>query len=78
MRGWRRTGGGAGEVVQEAAGLVRIRRGDAGLSFAEPPLVRDGPVDEALVERIAALLGLERGGSSPRTASSSRTRSPGA
>jgi len=50
------------EVVQEcAAGLVRIRRGDAGLSFAAPPLVRDGAVDEALVARIAALLGIERG-----------------
>ena len=50
------------EVVQEcAAGLVRIRRGDAGLSFAAPPLLRDGPVDEALVQRIAALLGIDRG-----------------
>jgi PhzF family phenazine biosynthesis protein len=50
------------EVVQEcAAGLVRIRRGDAGLSFAAPPLVRDGSVDEALVQRIATLLGIDRG-----------------
>lgn len=49
------------EVVQEcAAGLVRIRRGDAGLSFAAPPLVRDGPVDEALVARIATLLAIDR------------------
>ena len=49
------------EVVQEcAAGLVRIRRGDSGLSFAAPPLVRDGPVDEALVQRLAALLGIDR------------------
>jgi PhzF family phenazine biosynthesis protein len=49
------------EIVQEcAAGLVRIRRGDAGLSFAAPPLLRDGPVDEALVRRIAALLELDR------------------
>ena len=49
------------EIVQEcAAGLVRIRRGEAGLSFAAPPLLRDGPVDEALVQRIAALLGLDR------------------
>ncbi len=49
------------EVVQEcAAGLVRIRRGDAGLSFAAPPLLRDGPVDEGLVRRIATLLELER------------------
>ena len=51
-----------GEVVQEcAAGLVRIRRGSAGLAFAAPPLVRDGPVDEPLVQRIATLLGLDRG-----------------
>lgn len=49
-------------VVQEcAAGLVRIRHGDAGLSFAAPPLVRDGPVDEALVARIATLLAIDRG-----------------
>ncbi len=49
------------EVVQEcAAGLVRIRRGECGLSFAAPPLLRDGPVAEALVQQIATLLGLER------------------
>jgi PhzF family phenazine biosynthesis protein len=49
------------EIVQEcAAGLVRIRRGAAGLSFAAPPLVRDGPVDEAFVMRIAALLEIDR------------------
>ena len=49
------------EFVQEcAAGLVRIRRGDAGLAFAAPPLLRDGPVDEALVARIATLLELDR------------------
>ncbi len=49
------------EFVQEcAAGLVRIRRGEAGLSFAAPPLLRDGPVDEAMVGRIATLLELDR------------------
>jgi PhzF family phenazine biosynthesis protein len=49
------------EFVQEcAAGLVRIRRGDAGLSFAAPPLLRDGPVDEAMIQRIATLLELDR------------------
>ncbi len=49
-------------VVQEcAAGLVRIRRGEAGLSFAAPPILRDGPVDEALVQKIATLLGIDRG-----------------
>ena len=49
------------EIVQECAvGLVRIRRGDAGLAFAGPPLLREGPVDEALVRRIATLLGIDR------------------
>ena len=31
-----------------------------GLAFAAPPLLRDGPVEEALAERVAAALGLER------------------
>jgi len=49
------------EFVQEcAAGLVRIRRGEAGLAFAAPPLLREGPVDEAMVQRIATLLELDR------------------
>ncbi|HEX7473352.1 MAG TPA: PhzF family phenazine biosynthesis protein [Candidatus Limnocylindrales bacterium] len=48
-------------VVQEcAAGLVRIRRTDAGLAFAAPPLIRSGPVEESLVEHIADVLGLDR------------------
>ncbi|MGY0235781.1 PhzF family phenazine biosynthesis protein [Longispora urticae] len=48
-------------VVQECgAGLVRVRRTADGLAFAAPPLVRSGPVDEALVVRIAGLLGLDR------------------
>ncbi|MGH3074102.1 MAG: PhzF family phenazine biosynthesis protein [Gaiellales bacterium] len=51
----------AGVVVQEcAAGLVRVRRGDDGLAFAAPPLLRSGPVDEADVARVARLLGIER------------------
>ena len=50
------------EIVQEcAAGLVRIRRTAAGLAFAAPPLVRSGPVEPALVERIASVLGIDRG-----------------
>jgi PhzF family phenazine biosynthesis protein len=62
---WLAAQGGGGdardEVVQEcAAGLVRIRHGDAGLSFAAPALLRDGPVDEGFVQRIAALLDLDR------------------
>jgi PhzF family phenazine biosynthesis protein len=46
-------------VVQECgAGLVRIRPTDDGLAFGAPPLVRSGPVDDADVDHIAALLGL--------------------
>jgi len=48
-------------VVQQcAAGLVPVRRTEAGLAFAAPPLVRSGPVEEELVQRIASLLGIER------------------
>jgi PhzF family phenazine biosynthesis protein len=45
-------------IVQEcAAGLVRIRRGEDGsLAFAEPPLIRSGPVDDELVEHLADIL----------------------
>ncbi len=51
-----------GVVVQEcAAGLIRVRRGTDELAFAAPALVRSGPVDEELVERIADMLGVSRG-----------------
>ncbi len=50
-----------GVVVQEcAAGLIRVRRGEDGLTFAAPALVRSGPVDEELVQRIADMLGVRR------------------
>ena len=50
-------------VVQECgAGLVSVRRTPDGLAFAAPPLLRSGAVEEALVERIADLLGLARDG----------------
>ncbi|MGI8722630.1 MAG: PhzF family phenazine biosynthesis protein, partial [Geodermatophilaceae bacterium] len=50
-----------GDIVQQcAAGLIRIRRTADGLAFAAPPLLRDGPVDDALLERIAAMLGIAR------------------
>jgi PhzF family phenazine biosynthesis protein len=50
-----------GLVVQECGvGLVRIRREAARLAFAAPPLRRTGPVDEALLARIAAGLGVTR------------------
>jgi PhzF family phenazine biosynthesis protein len=61
---WLEAGGhprGADGVVQEcAAGLVTLRRTDDGLAFAAPPLVRTGPVEEALIERIASVLNIER------------------
>ena len=61
---WLSAGGTAkrGDIVvqQCGAGLVPIRRTADGLAFAAPPLVRSGPVDEALVERMASVLGIER------------------
>jgi PhzF family phenazine biosynthesis protein len=56
------TGGGRRDAVvqQCAAGLVPIRRTEAGMAFAAPELVRSGPVEPALVARIAAALGIER------------------
>jgi PhzF family phenazine biosynthesis protein len=48
-------------VVQECpAGLVPVRRTPEALAFSAPPLLRSGPVEEELVERIASLLGIER------------------
>ena len=48
-----------GLVVQECgAGLVTIRHDDGGLRFAAPPLLRSGPVDEALARHIAGILGI--------------------
>jgi PhzF family phenazine biosynthesis protein len=51
-----------GVVVQEcAAGLIRIRRSAGGeLAFAEPPLVRSGPVDDATVDHVADVLRIPR------------------
>ena len=50
-----------GLVVQECGvGLVHIRREGARLAFAAPPLRRTGPVDETLLARIAAGLGVTR------------------
>ena len=49
------------EIVQECgAGLVRLRRVEAGLAFAAPPLRRSGPVDEDLLHRVAGMLDLDR------------------
>lgn len=48
-------------IVQECgAGLVPVRRGEKGLAFAAPPLLRSGPVDEGLLTQLAAVLGITR------------------
>ena len=48
-------------IVQEcAAGLIPIRRDGDRLAFAAPPLVRSGPVEEEVLERLVAVLGIRR------------------
>jgi PhzF family phenazine biosynthesis protein len=48
-------------VVQECgAGLITVRRGDAGLAFAAPPTVRSGPVSDEVAERVARALNVAR------------------
>jgi PhzF family phenazine biosynthesis protein len=63
-RAWLDNGGiphQAGRLVQECAvGLVRVRRGEGILSFAAPPLVRDGALDEEYVGQIVAAFGIDR------------------
>ncbi len=50
-----------GVVVQECGvGLVRVRQSGERLAFEAPPLRRSGPLDEALLQRIAAGLGVPR------------------
>jgi PhzF family phenazine biosynthesis protein len=49
------------EVTQEcAAGLIRIRRNDATLAFAAPPLIRSGSVDESKLQEITRFLRINR------------------
>jgi PhzF family phenazine biosynthesis protein len=51
----------AEQIVQQcAAGMIPVRPTADGLAFAAPPLLRSGPVDEALVEHLAAVLGIAR------------------
>jgi PhzF family phenazine biosynthesis protein len=61
---WLETGGSPradGVIVQECgAGLVPIRRADAGLAFAAPPLIRSGPVEDEMVSRVARMLRIDR------------------
>ncbi|MGA3799078.1 Trans-2,3-dihydro-3-hydroxyanthranilate isomerase [Pseudomonas fluorescens] len=48
------------EIIQECGvGLVRVRRQGAQLAFLAPPLLKTGPVDDRLVERVRLGLGLE-------------------
>jgi PhzF family phenazine biosynthesis protein len=48
-------------IVQESGiGLVRIRRAGGKLAFAAPALLRSGPVDDALLNQIAAALCIDR------------------
>jgi PhzF family phenazine biosynthesis protein len=47
-------------IVQECgAGLIRIRRTDAGLAFASPPLRGSGPVDDQTRATVIAALGVD-------------------
>ncbi|MCM8750271.1 PhzF family phenazine biosynthesis protein [Thermomicrobiaceae bacterium CFH 74404] len=51
----------ADEIVQECGvGLVRVRRQQGLLSFAAPPLIRSGPVDEPTLRTIETVLQLDR------------------
>jgi PhzF family phenazine biosynthesis protein len=48
-------------VIQECgAGLITVRRTEAGLAFAAPALVRSGPVEEPVAERVAQGLNVPR------------------
>ncbi|MGO4856620.1 PhzF family phenazine biosynthesis protein [Arthrobacter sp. 2MCAF14] len=50
-----------GMLVQECgAGLVKVKLDGSRLAFAAPPLTRFGPVDEAIMEQLAAGLRLPR------------------
>ncbi len=50
-----------GVIVQQcAAGLIQVRPTADGLAFAAPALLRSGPVEEVLVEHLAAVLGISR------------------
>lgn len=60
---WTEAGGverGPDIVQQCGAGLVRVRREGAHLAFAAPPLLRAGPVEEALLATLARGLGIAR------------------
>lgn len=51
----------ADRIVQQcAAGLVTVRRDGDVLSFAAPPLLRDGALDDAYLEQTVAAFGIGR------------------
>lgn len=51
----------AGRIVQECgAGLVPIRQNGDRLAFAAPPLLREGPVEEATLRDLLAVLRIDR------------------
>lgn len=61
---WQQAGGqpAGEEIIQECEiGLVRIRRQGDELAFIAPPLLRSGPLERELVERVRRGLGLEPG-----------------
>ena len=64
-RAWLEAGGvprAADQIVQQCeAGLIRVRREAGRLAFAAPPRLRSGPLEDELVLRIVAALGIERG-----------------
>ncbi|SIR87477.1 phenazine biosynthesis protein PhzF family [Pseudomonas sp. A214] len=48
------------QIVQECGvGLVRIRRSDFGLAFQAPPLLKSGPLEAQVLERVRKGLGLQ-------------------
>ena len=48
------------EIIQECAlGLIRVRRSAGQLAFTAPPLLRSGPVDDAVLHRVCQGLGVE-------------------
>jgi PhzF family phenazine biosynthesis protein len=51
----------ADRIVQQCgAGLIPLRRNQQGLAFSAPPLLRDGPLDDAKIDEIVELLGIRR------------------
>lgn len=61
-RAWLQAGGvpQGDEIIQECEiGLVRIRRQGEELAFIAPPLLRSGPLDAELLERVRLALNLE-------------------